>query len=115
MPTSGTTEPAGRQSEFKMRVECECIPKFFEDAPRIDCTTGTRGSERQIRCTTRRMIERVSIVGGSDTRTEPLPCSRSRTGGRRSAEISLAAVPQESQFAIPSADGFLAGKKFMAS
>ena len=98
-----------------MRFECACIPKFVEDAPRIDCATETQGSKRKIRCGTRRMIERVSIAGGSDTRTEPPPCSPSRTGGRRSAEISLAAVPQESQFAIPSADGFMAGKKFMAS
>ena len=115
MPASGTTEPVGRQSGLKMRVECACIPSFLEDAPRIDCATETQGNERQTRCGTRRMIERVSIARRDDMRTEQLPCSPSRTGGCRSSETSLATVSRESQFANPSADGFLAGKKFMAS
>ena len=115
MPASGTTEPVGRQSGLKMCVECACIPNFLEDAPRIDCATETQGYERQTQCGTRMMIERVSIARRGNMRTEQLPCSPSRAGERGSAEILLVAVPRESQFAIPSADRFLAGKKFMAS
>ena len=109
----GRSDSAEVHSELILRIEWAHIPIFCVDAPRIVRATETRGGEWRIRSKWRKMNNWISFAGESGNDAASLPCLEVRSEASPSTEKLTAAVPQESQFAIPSADEFLAVVMFI--